>query len=261
MTASLQLLGLVLCGACLCSIWRSPCEPQAFEGPADTGETETATTCAGCGSKWGYALLYLVNDGLVQRELKLTEEQKHGITKLNHQYMESVLALQRGIQHADAPSQPQERASSTFPKKHKQVVERVGKEAVGLLRDEQQKRLAQIVIQLRSVEILYYPEIADSLQLTDEQRSRIGDIRSWTIREARRLNAEIKVKQRNKELFELHVDKMFEEGERRAVELLTPQQRTQFEALQGPSIGFSRRHLRLEMSGKAPAATDGSRGQ
>ena len=239
------------------ALGRAESEAQTQKSSTKVQSQQALIDYAGSGKKWGYNLLILLNDRVVQRELAITQRQRASLAKLGNEFLDAFGPLVRKRRQEQGGTATQEEARlAEFARERASLVEHFGKKTVKLLSDQQRERLGQVVFQLRGVEILDYPDVANTLQLTDEQKAQIAENRVWIIREARKLHKLFMEERQDRKRFEEGLDEVFEQAKQQAIGTLNAQQRQLLEALHGPSIGFSRRDLRLEIRREINATND-----
>ncbi|MHC4400558.1 MAG: hypothetical protein ACYTG0_12855 [Planctomycetota bacterium] len=240
---------------------------ESAETPRQVESAVPADHWASSGFKWGCDLLRLVNDGLVQKEVAVTETQRARITEVANEYLDALARAAHKHEQLRAPNGPIRKVIPVeLKRKQTELMKRCGAKAVGLLSAEQQKRLLEVLFQLRSVEVFYSPDVAATLELTEGQKAEIAEIRQSVLGEARELHRKFMGQERNPKALEEHIERLFDKAKQRAVDTLNSRQKERFEAYHGPDINLSRRHLRLEIRkrpvggpGAAPDRPDGKR--
>jgi hypothetical protein len=105
----------------------------------------------------------LVNEG-VQKELKLTDDQKTKVQELAQSESEKMRELRLG------GGQPDRDKLREAQKAVEEATEKFVKET---LTPEQQKRLKQLRYQQQGVRAFTYPDVQKALKLTDEQKDKV----------------------------------------------------------------------------------------
>jgi periplasmic protein CpxP/Spy len=108
----------------------------------------------------------LIFNKSVQEELKLTDDQKTSVTKLQGKQRE---AMQKAREDAGGDFAKMQEAMQAFRQE-------MGKEINTILKPEQQKRFKQIQVQVGGAQALQSPEVAKELNLTDKQKEEIQGI-------------------------------------------------------------------------------------
>src|ERR1043165_3821197 len=101
--------------------------------------------------------LMLLNVETVQKELKITEDQKSALTKLQ----------------SEQPSFADMRNMSADERQA--AGEKVQKEVAGILNADQSKRLEEIQLQMMGARALQRADVAEKLGLTEDQKQKIAD--------------------------------------------------------------------------------------
>jgi Spy/CpxP family protein refolding chaperone len=156
--------------------------------------------------------LMLLNVEAVQKELKITDDQKSSLTKLQSE--------QPSFQDMRNMSQEEQQAAT----------EKVQKEVAGILNADQNKRLEEIRLQMMGARALTRPEVAEKLGLTDEQKQKIADAfpqRGGGGKGAGGGGGRAAM----------------EEANAKALEVLTAEQKQKFEDMQGAKVNIDFRNM------------------
>jgi hypothetical protein len=123
------------------------------------------------GMMGGAGPVQLVTNKSVAEELKFTDEQKETLKKwaeeTQKKQMEKMRELYTGGERPD-PTKTREMMQSA----QKEQMEEVSK----VIKDDQVKRLKQIMLQIANVQAFSQKEVQDGLKLTDEQKDTIKEI-------------------------------------------------------------------------------------
>jgi hypothetical protein len=158
----------------------------------------------------------LLRQESVQKELKLSEEQKKKAEELGEQMREK-------FQEAFG-LEGEERA-----KKMRELTAENNKAVAGILKPEQLKRLKQISYQLRGSTAFTDPEVAKALRLTDEQKKDIQKINQDSFAQMREFfQGGPPDEEGRKKIAEIR-----KEASVKAVKVLTDKQRATWKDLQG----------------------------
>jgi len=161
--------------------------------------------------------LMLLNQESVQKELKLTDEQKPKIDDLRQKSREKMQEIFQGDE-------------GERPKKMQELNAETRKALEGILNPEQGKRLLEIVYQQRGAMAFSDPDVAKALNLTEEQQGKVKTINDETQAAMRGLFTPGQAPDedtRNK-----MNDLRTKSGEK-LLALLTPEQKTKWTQLQG----------------------------
>jgi hypothetical protein len=183
----------------------------------------------------------------VQNELQLTDEQKASAQKMADDNRQAMMDLRNsGASPEEMGEKIQERA-----KENKKKVDE-------LLKPEQRERLEQIALQIGGGAALSRPEIADKLGLSDEQKKKLQKLSE-------------DAQQKRMDLFSAgppsdpqemqdrmqKVQKINDEQKASAMEILTAEQKDQFNKMQGKKFDFDPMQL---MRGFGRGAGGGGQG-
>ena len=160
----------------------------------------------------------------VQVELKLSAEQKEKADAAHEEFM----TARRQI-FAEVDKESGERGS-----KMKELKEKTAEKLTDVLEDAQRKRLGEISLQVNGASELDNKEIAEELKITTEQQKQLAEVRKANTkarRDALKVLEEGGEGNRNETLSKLQA-----EGDRKLLEVLTAEQRKQFEAMQGEKL-------------------------
>lgn len=185
-----------------------------------------------------YSTINLVQNPRVRQDIRLTEEQ----TRKIHLVLEEVSATARESATAakdirDGNWQPiRDRILNRILSK---AVE-ANKEIETLLTPEQLRRLGEIAIQQQGLHALSNPKIAKKLNLSEEQSRKIAAIRA----EAKKRHIQVGEELRAGKLFRaeaLAKGKLIEEEtDKKILEVLTMEQQTRFQQMQGEKFAVER---------------------
>ena len=160
----------------------------------------------------------------VRAELKLTTEQKTKVDELHETYMTGRRQI-----FAEVDKESGERGP-----KMKELREKTADEIAKALEESQQKRLKEIVLQVNGAAELENKEVAAALKITPEQQKKLTEVSKANAKARREA---INVLREGGEGSRTEIlAKLQAEGDARLLEVLTPEQRKQFEAMQGAKL-------------------------
>jgi len=184
----------------------------------------------------GDAFFGLLQHEKIQKELNLTEEQKGKIRELLKGVFEEMRERSGGMEQL-TPEQRREKFQHLREQSAAQA-EKVKKQLLEILSPEQLARLKQLRLQLQGLGAFTDPEVASTIQLTEEQRAKLRQLREemqqktreiWgSLRELSREERAAKQGELREKVRQLHEEMM-----KKALDLLTPEQREKFEKLLG----------------------------
>lgn len=170
------------------------------------------------------ASIQLLQVAEVQEELKLSAEQKQKADAAHDEFM----SARRQI-FAEVDKESGERGS-----KMKELKEKTAENLAKVLDDAQRKRMGEISLQVNGASELDNKEIAEELKITPEQKKQLAEVRKANAkarREALKALEEGGEGSRSEKLSELQAD-----GDKKLLEVLTAEQRKQFEEMQGVKV-------------------------
>ena len=172
----------------------------------------------GRGMGFGAPSLRLATLDKVQSELKLSDEQKTKIADISE-----------GLRSADRQSR-------------RQAAQDAADKLAEVLDKDQAKRLAGIDIQVMGPQALHDPLVMAQLNLSDEQKTKISDVQSgqWqAMRDARDEMQDMSREERRAKMGEMR-----DEMGKKLMDVLTTEQKTQFEDLKGEPVDIDMSQLR-----------------
>jgi hypothetical protein len=194
------------------------------------------------------SLVSLAANEAVQKELGITGEKA---TKLNGLYDEYRNASQKeftsmGIDYSaigDLPAAERavemRKASEKTAELNRKLAAQFAPKLEELVTREQLQRLKEIQLQANGIDAWTEPEVAKVLDLTEQQKAKLTELRNDYNRRQQQLDGDFQ--QRFARIRELNTER-----DKRALELLTADQRAKLTELQGPpfdvsQLGFGRR--------------------
>ncbi|HZU36500.1 MAG TPA: hypothetical protein VFA18_11355, partial [Gemmataceae bacterium] len=133
--------------------------------------TQTASAQRRGGRGFGRGMMmnpvFLLNRPEVQKELNLTDEQKDKVKDTFQKVQEKMAPLR---------DMSQEERQEKAPAIMKEANEEAQKSLKGLLKPEQDKRLHQIMLQMRGPQAFTDAKIQEKLKLSDDQKNSIKSI-------------------------------------------------------------------------------------
>jgi Spy/CpxP family protein refolding chaperone len=156
----------------------------------------------------------------VQEELKLTDEQKEEVAKLNDKLNEDRRELfQSGDreQFREKWTKINSDASDAFEK---------------LLDDDQAARAQEIYVQVNGPAVLADEKVAGKLELSDEQKEALRDVMAAS----RETFMGAGLRDMDREAAAAKIDELMASRDEKLLEVLTDDQRAQFEKMQGEAI-------------------------
>jgi hypothetical protein len=184
----------------------------------------------------------------VQKELDLSEDQKTSVAKLA---TDSQQARRDLFQSGAAPEEMQTKMADLTKANRKKADE--------ILLAPQRERLDEIVIQVAGAGALTRPEVIEKLTITDEQKKKLNDLATATQDKIRELNAggftqdPEEQKARAEKMTKINADQ-----KEQAVAILTADQKTKFEKMQGKKFEIDMTQLFPRRGGRRGAGGPGA---
>lgn len=191
----------------------------------------------------------LLGSEQVQKELNITEEQKDQIEEIVKSSLPPRGSRESIQKLFELPKEERQKKIDEFREKMAKAAEEAGKKVAAVLDETQNKRLGEIVLQMRGTSALSDKEVAAKLKVTDEQQQKIKDLAEVqremqrelydSIREAFRNQDRDKIGELRKKGADLRT-----ETQKAVLEVLTADQKSQFEQLKGKKFELDRSALR-----------------
>jgi Spy/CpxP family protein refolding chaperone len=192
----------------------------------------------GFGGPSGVRLLSLKE---VQTALKLTDEQKDKITKINDQMRDDI---RKAFDDGTGREKMQELNASAAAKVNE------------VLDAGQQKRLMGILIQVAGAAATSDPAVAKELNITDDQKKQLETARQSNMEAMRKEFDGARDQTGSREEMRAKFDKLREEANKKLMAVLTSDQQAQLEALKGEKVEIDMAQLR---GGGGPGGRGGDR--
>ncbi|HID21570.1 MAG TPA: hypothetical protein EYP14_04130 [Planctomycetaceae bacterium] len=192
----------------------------------------------------GGGILGLLRNDKVQKELKLTDEQRELIRELADEVRTKIREQFSGFDFRKLRDMSEEQQRKFFEEGRRKV-ELIAKEAEEtlelVLEPQQLKRLKQIQLQREGVFAIGRPDIAKQLGLSEKQMSKVRELIA-SVRPDRGKMRELF--RQGRDAFRKYFaerEKRRREVEKQLLELLTPEQRKRWEELIGEPFEFPER--------------------
>ncbi|MFO0789426.1 MAG: hypothetical protein U0805_08210 [Pirellulales bacterium] len=165
----------------------------------------------------------------VQDALKLTDDQKDKLKQINDDMRD---ALRKAMDDGSGREKMQELMASTTTKVNE------------VLDEGQQKRLLGIFVQVNGANAALDPGVAKELNVTDDQKKKLADIRQKNMESMRDLFQSARDQEGGREAMREKMDKLREEESKAMMEVLTAEQQKDLEALKGEKVEVDLSQLR-----------------
>jgi hypothetical protein len=236
------------------------CAPDGTSAAAETfvrceSTVADASATTPPGTKWGYYYFLLLLDPNVQKEVGLAKPQLDRIETLKADFLDRVKDQAKGSAAGEgATPRAKNNARAAVPEKAGPTVDLFGplsNKAINLLSDRQKVRLGQVIFQLRTIEIFFYPEVAKYLEFTGNQNKEVAAIRLALIDELRAMHARYVVKEKNSLEFQRQSFRLMQDGRARLLKTFNAEQIHELKGLEGKKIPFDQTNLKFEMHRKS----------
>lgn len=211
---------------------------QREEGRGGRGGRER-----GPGDGGGPSSVRLATMKEVQTALKLTDEQKEKIGKINDQMRDDV---RKAFEDGNGRDKMQELNESASGKLHE------------VLDEGQQKRLMGILIQIGGANATIDPAVAKELNITDDQKKKLGEARQSNGEAMREAFEGARDQNGSREEMRAKFEKMREDANKKLMEVLTSEQQEKLESLKGEKVEIDMSQLR---GGGGPGGDRGRGGE
>jgi Spy/CpxP family protein refolding chaperone len=173
----------------------------------------------------------------VQKELKLTDDQKKDVTALQEKVREDMPRFERGGQ--DLTQEERQKRGEEFAKKAQEVNAKAEGDLAKILKPEQTARYEQLKLQREGANALAQKATADKLSLTEDQRKKIDSLITAS-RESARQGAggfrDLTDEQRREAFTKMRESR--EKLQSDLVAVLTPDQKASWDKMLGEKFEF-----------------------
>jgi len=198
------------------------------------------------GGPGGMGKAMLLRSDQVQKELDLSEDQVKQIREVMESARNDMRELFAGVR--ELPEDKRREKFRELREEARQAGQAAEEKVGGILKEKQEKRLNEIVLQLQGLQALAGPEVAGKVGLSDKQRQEIRD----TFAAQRDMQREmfsglrdLPRDERRKKFEELQKkrQKLNDETEKAVMGVLTDEQKKKWQQLQGEEFELDRRSL------------------
>jgi Spy/CpxP family protein refolding chaperone len=179
----------------------------------------------------------LLRNDKVQTELKITDDQKGKIETVLDEYSEQARQQFSGLR--DLSEEERRAKFEELQASFQARTEELNKQLATILDEGQTQRLQEITIQMRGAAAVLDPEVAGKLALTSEQKQKIEDL----LEAQRDTQREMFEEDVPREERRAKLDELENETDKAVSEVLTEQQRTQLNELEGAPFDLDRSEL------------------
>ena len=157
----------------------------------------------------------------VAAALKLTDEQSDQIAKINQQLREDVRAAFDG---------------GGGREKMRELYGEAAAKLAEILDDAQEKRLMGIVIQVNGANATNDPAVAKELNITDDQKANLAEVRDGIMQAMREAFDEIRGQDLSRDEMRTKFEQLRDDADKKVLAVLTDEQQAQLEALKGEPV-------------------------
>jgi Spy/CpxP family protein refolding chaperone len=200
----------------------------------------------GGGGRGPVSMARLATIDKVQDVLKLSDEQKEKIKKINDDVREE---MRKAFQDGGGRESMQKLGESSAKKLNE------------VLDEGQQKRLMGILIQLQGAGAVNDPAVAKELNITDDQKSKLAEAREENMKAMQGAFAGGRDQNGSREEMRSKMDKLREEANKKVMALLTSEQQQKLESLKGEKVDIDMSALRGPGGGDRPRGDRPNRGR
>jgi uncharacterized membrane protein len=177
------------------------------------------------GGQQGAALVF---NKSVQDELKLTDDQKQQLTKVQTKQRE---AMQKVFQEAAGDREKMREAMQAAQKE-------TAKDINGVLKPDQQKRFKQIQLQVGGARALQNPETASQLNLSDKQKEEVKGILDDAQKDSREILQDAQGDRERMQAALKKIQKVNQDATAKALKVLNADQQTKYKEMTGSKFDF-----------------------
>jgi Spy/CpxP family protein refolding chaperone len=157
----------------------------------------------------------------VQAALKLSDEQKGKVAEINDKLRDDVREVFQGGGGFEEMQKLNQEASAKLAE---------------AFDESQQKRLMGILIQVNGPNALVEPAVMKELNVTDEQKTKLADIRESNMGSFRDAFQEMRDQDLSREEMRAKFDELRTDADKKLLTVLTSEQQAQLEALKGEPV-------------------------
>ena len=190
----------------------------------------------------GSSMLGMLRLDQVQTEIKLTDEQKSKVNAVAEEIMEGMRDQYSQLRDIEDRAQRNEKRNEL----DKQVDSKAREQLRDVLEREQVMRFFQIYMQVRpAMEILAIEQIASRLEVTEEQKKKLAEVKKETEAKQAKLFAEMRdASQEERRELSPKFRQLGTDANEKAVGVLTEDQRKKFDEMKGEKFELQMRQGR-----------------
>jgi len=175
----------------------------------------------------------------VRTALNVTPEQQEKIETINNELRDARQeAFRGGGGDFRAAMQEMEKANQEASGKLAEVLE-----------PDQQKRLLGISIQVNGAAALNDPKVAEALEITDEQKTKLAEVRESNMEASREAMRDLRDQELSQDEMREKFRKIQQEGDKKVLAVLTSDQQAKLEQLKGEKVEIDMSQFRRGFGG------------
>lgn len=191
----------------------------------------------GRGMRDGTSSVMLLRSEQVQKELKLTDEQKTKLQALADKIRSETRQRMSGLR--DLSSEERRKKFDEMRPEMQKLEESQRKDVAAILNPDQARRFRQIELQqLRSAALLQ-ADVATTLRLTEEQKKKLQEVATQTAEKLQTQTGEGTDRQQSREKRR----QLRDDGDKQAMAILTQEQKTKLTEMLGQPFQLDRSQL------------------
>ncbi len=187
--------------------------------------------------------LELLRNDKIQKELALSDEQRDSLHKFAEDLREQI-GKGRGEEVKLSPDERRAKMAAVFAQRQKDIQKKLD----DVLTTAQRQRLGELELQLRGPAVLYQPDVADALALTDDQKKKLEDLKVEQAKQFREITRDA-FHGGDRDKVREQIQKARKDAHDAVLAVLTTEQRDKFEKMQGPKFEFDPALLALFRGG------------
>ncbi len=185
----------------------------------------------------------LLNSPTVQKDLNLVDDQKTKIKEITDKADAARRELFSGMRDL-TPEERQAKFTENL-KKMQDMGEKTAKDIEGVLLPDQIKRLKGLALQQMGTMALLDKGVQKDLKLSDDQASKIQTIGTESMTKLREKMQDLRDSGASQDEIRKAADDARKEGEKKAMDVLTADQKTAFDQMKGKTLKIPRSELRM----------------
>ena len=180
--------------------------------------------------------VFMLRNEAVQKELNVNDEQQAVLASLATKLQQDAIEIISGLQ--DLTPEEQKEAMADVMKMVADKAKEVKQQVDGILDKTQIERLKELSLQSRGAQALEDDEMVAALEITDEQKKQLADIREDGMQAVQETFQKLRGGGGDQGDIRKKITEMRNQLSDKALTVLTPEQREQFEKMKGAKFDF-----------------------